>query len=110
MRIRLIPNSVPVPLETVAGEGCRVVRKADVDVASLPHSVINAMRDDHSIGPTREVVIIRDKGLTAPHAARAIKLSEEFLGLRIDGKHRVSSHLILVDELCNVVKLHVSVG
>lgn len=55
--VALFANAIPVPMQAVGGELARIVTEADVDVTHIASNVIDAMRDQFSIGPTGEIVI-----------------------------------------------------
>src|ERR1700675_3981497 len=87
VRIAAAANAVPVPPEAVAGELAGVGAQGDVDVAAVAGKVVDAVGNDHTGGPTREVVVERLKCLLCVNPPRAKELPEMFLCLGIDGEH-----------------------
>ena len=108
--VTLLADAVPKPAEAIASERAGVVAQADVDVAQVASHIINSVRDDHTGGPTGEVVIEGWKRLLSPHAARAVQLSEVLFGLGIHGKDRVSSGQVVGLQLRNALELRVPIG
>jgi integrase len=106
VRITLATDAVPVPLQTVARKLAGVMRQSQVDVSSISGRIVDAMRNQHAVRPTGEVVI---KRLRSP-AALAKQLTQELFRLSIHGKVRLPDGVVLVDQVSNVKKLRVPVG
>src|ERR1035437_8339287 len=89
VRITAPADPVPVPAEAVAGEVAGVVDQADVEVGAAARQAVDAVRNDHAGGPTGEVVVEGLERPLGPGTTLAIELPQKFLGLGVDGKHRV---------------------
>jgi len=110
VRITLATDAVPVPLQTVARKLAGVMRQSQVEVSSIPGRIVDAMRNQHAVRPTGEVVIKRLRSLAAPRAALAKQPTQELFRFRIHGKVRLPGGVVLVDQVSNVKKLRVPVG
>ena len=79
VRITLSTNPVPIPLQTVTGELGGVTRQTNVDMAAVANQIKDAMRNDHTIGPTGKIMVEGFERLAASDAAFAKQLSEKLL-------------------------------
>lgn len=79
-------------------------------MAAITGEIIDPVRNDDARGPTREVVIKCLGGLVSSNTSRAVELAQVFLGLRVDGKHRISGVEVLRFQLGNAEELGVPVG
>jgi hypothetical protein len=105
----LFSDPIPIPAKAIAGEPGGIATKPNVDVSSVANKIIDAVRNDHSTGPTGKVMVKSLKCTLRPHATFAVQLAEELFGFRINGKHRVSRIEVLVLKFVDSVKLRVTI-
>lgn len=77
---------------------------------AISNWIEDAVRNDHPIGPTWEVMIERLERLAAANTTCAKQLSLELFGLGIDRIIRIPGLFILFDQLRDAFKLSVTVG
>jgi len=68
----------------VGGEGCRVMRDADEDQASVGEQVIDAIRDRDADGIGTEIVIIDAHGRAIPLDTVVFEIADQFSFFGID--------------------------
>ena len=68
VRVASVADTLPVPVEAVAGEFARVVAQADVDMAAIAKEVVDAVRNNHTGSPTGKVMVKRPEWLLCPHS------------------------------------------
>ena len=76
-------NAVALPPtgDGVGGEGCRIMRDADEDRASVGEQIIDAIRDGDADGIGTEVVIIDAHGRATPLNAIVFEIADQFSSL-----------------------------
>lgn len=72
----------------------RVVRQAEVDVASEICMIINPMRYHHTAGPTGKVMVERSKGGRRTNPTSTEKMPQIFFRFGIHGKPRIALSFI----------------
>src|SRR5210317_1758287 len=102
-------NAVPIPAKTVTGKPACIVTQADGDMAAIANQVIDPVRDDDSISPTRKIMIERLERLRCPHSACSIQHSKAFLCFGINRENRVPGVNVLGLQVRNPSELSVPV-
>ena len=109
LRIRLLSDAIPVPLNTVARELRRITRQTKIYVPAVANQIVDAVRNQHAFGPRRKVVIKRTKRSVTTHPTRAEQLAQMLFRLGINGEHRRSLGLERVDQGGNVAELSIAI-
>lgn len=110
MRITPLSDAIPIPFDTVAGKLGGVVRETNVDVAPIAKRIKDAVRNDHAIGPTGEVMVERLEGSAATNSALTKQLPLELFGFGVDRKTGISGLFILLDKLGDILELGIAIG
>ena len=76
--------ALPPTGDRVGGEGCRVMRDAYEDRASVGEQVIDAVRDRDADGIGTEIVIIDAHGRSVPLDAIVFEIADQFSFFGID--------------------------
>ena len=76
--------ALPPTGDGVGGEGCRVMRDADEDQASVGEQVIDAIRDRDADGIGTEIVIIDAHGRAIPLDTVVFEIADQFSFFGID--------------------------
>jgi hypothetical protein len=109
MWIAMLADAIPIPLQTVAGKLARVVRQADVDVATVACQIVNAMRDERAVCPTGKVMIERLERLARADSSSSKEFSHSLLRFGVHRKARIASRLIGLDQFGDPQKLRVTI-
>lgn len=72
--IALLANAIPIPTQAISGKLASVVTEPDVDMTDVTPDVVDAVGDQLSIGPTREIVIkcLKGRGAVDPALYHAL--------------------------------------
>ena len=88
-----------MPKQTVASKLAGVVRQTDVDMPTVANRIVDAMRNDHAVRPTRKVMIERLERFAAADPSGSVELAQAFFCLGVDGEIGISGGLVFVDQL-----------
>ncbi len=77
---------------------------------SVANQIVDAVRNDHPIGPTGKVMVKSLKCTPRPHTTFAVQLAQELFRFRIDGEHGVAHIEIRLLKFADPVELRVTIG
>ncbi len=108
--IALPANAAPVPTQTFHGKLTGVMAQSKVDVPDVSADVVNSVRDQFAVRPTREIMIESLQGGGAVDPSLAVQATKEFLGFGVHGKDRIAFTLVHVCQIADSFKLLPAIG
>lgn len=73
-------------------------------MAAIAHDVVDVVRNDYALGPSRKIMIERFEGCAAANSAFAKEVALVLFCLAVHGKIGVSGRFVFIDEPRNVFK------
>ena len=83
LRITLLANAVPIPAKAVARKLAGVVGQAEVNMPAVADPIVNAVRNQHPLGPAGKIMIERVKRLATAAAPGPKQLAEVLFRFRV---------------------------
>ena len=84
LRITLLANAVPIPAKAVARKLAGVVGQAEVNMPAVADPIVNAVRNQHPLGPAGKIMIERVKRLATAAAPGPKQLAEVLFRFRVN--------------------------
>lgn len=108
--VALLADAIPIPTQTIDGELARIVTEPEVNVTDVTSDVVDAVRNQLSIGPAWKIMIECLQRRCAVDSAFAIQPTKELLRFGVNREDRIAITLVLVLQFADAFKLLPAIG